>query len=47
MVEELREQTSERYGAMPQACANMFAKSLVRLGERARRQARRRVGGQS
>ena len=30
VVEELREQTSERYGAMPQACTNMFAKSLVR-----------------
>ena len=30
VVEELQEQTSERYGAMPQACANMFAKSLVR-----------------
>lgn len=30
VVEELQEQTSERYGAMPQACANMFAKLLVR-----------------
>ena len=30
VVEELREQTSERYGAMPQPCTNMFAKSLVR-----------------
>ena len=29
-VDDLLEQTKERYGAMPQACANMFAKSRVR-----------------
>ncbi|MDO4442936.1 MAG: transcription-repair coupling factor [Slackia sp.] len=29
-VDELLERTQERYGAMPQACANMFAKSRLR-----------------
>ena len=30
VVDELLEQTAERYGAMPQACTNMFAKSRLR-----------------